>query len=516
MGNDSAKGSVGSDPASWTTVTYVSGGTTRVGVAVASDSGAYVAVDDGSFVPAIPGGRGDVTMFGTRLVHVDTTRINYKAMPNGGVKNLSATLSKGINIDCETKAETGGGQGGDPNVPTKGTVCAVHGGRLVVGHNNVLYFSEIGSFTNPNTTQCIVNPDYNAVTNPTVPLEIQSRDNNDKLIYLGGSWDYSRTDRAAPWKSGGSNATINEPIVSLIPHSHNCLIVGGTNQLQVVRGNPIALHGEIDTLSYTDSPIDNGAWCKGANGWTYFIGNDGLYGFPGGCPNTEPHSISRETLPDRLAGLSAENGDKATVGYDQRWRGLHIYVSRKSGGAFPVLDRDYYFYSLVKGQEGFWPMHTNRDYRLAVNYKSAVSSTESSMLAIDRSGTCYQFTKDSNEGFHSVMWLGPIKLGRSGSEGMISEIASVVAEDSDTISWGIYAADSAEEAFAMDARPKENNHRDASFKGDKWTTTGKQYVQNPCVAGQSAFIKLSSSGDFRISWDKISVRVRETGWERVG
>jgi hypothetical protein len=226
-----------------------------------------------------------------------------------------------------------------------------------------------------------------------------------------------------------------------------------------------------------------------------------------------------EIIPEGMAGLSAENGDKATVGYDQRWRGLHIYTYRNLGTNLGYGNERYYFYSLVKGQEGLWPMTMGQKIRLALSYKSAVSTTDSNMLAIDSGGTCYKFSTDSSsESFSTVMWYGPIKLGRTGSEGMITEVAAVVAADSGDIRWGVYVADSAEEAFALDTTSPANfstswPQTNASFVGTQWTTTGKQYVQNPSVSGQSAFIKISSLN--LISLDKLSVRIRETGLERV-
>ncbi len=84
------------------------------------------------------------------------------------------------------------------------------------------------------------------------------------------------------------------------------------------------------------------AWCKGGDDRTWMLTRDGLYYVRPGC-GEPPIQVSREVLPEALTAIDPASGGWASIAYDTRWRGLHIYTSV-----------GHYFYDIAS--EGFWPM----------------------------------------------------------------------------------------------------------------------------------------------------------------
>jgi hypothetical protein len=470
-------------PRNWAPVTWESdsgGQATYRGIAVACAGGVYVSTG-GSFSQAITdSASSDFTscaIFNNLLFQArggQDAKVRELTTPGTGAgTTVNAAWSEGY---AETPGS--GTNGGTP--PTNCGLVAVHQNRVVFAGDTV-------------------NPQVLYMSRAGYPKD----------------WDYAQTDSGAAWAtSGGSSGKIGQPITALIEHTQGCLIIGCTDSMYVVRGNPTT-NNALDVFVHGIGPLSQSAWCKTTNGWTFFLSRDGLYKIPPGCPGPPPEPVSRKLLPEELVAINpATSGTYVSLAYDSRWQGIHIYVNTSGSNT-------YYFYDLV--HEGFWPMTFSQTLRLGVNFPVAAEATESAMLAIDSSGSSYQFTTDSTENIASSCAYGPFQLVPNGLEGIINEVSAVLAENSSAVSWKLYVADSAAEAYALLVADA------ASFTGVAWataTTDGpsgaaahtrlSQYVQNPMRRGQVAYLKIYASGTTaRISVEEINATCVDAGLRRV-
>lgn len=438
--------SLANAPYNWCEATYVNGGTQR-GVAVVHAGGVSVrtaSADWTSWITTAPG-----TNFSSCAVYLQKL---YMARGGSSVLFVDLTTTPGAGATITPSGGT--------TVPVNCGLVVAWGDRLVLAGDTVdphiIYMSRVGDATD---------------------------------------WGYSDTDEGAAWANTGSaGGRVGEPITALIPHNDDCLLVGGTDSIYAISGNPRLSSRPVYSLSQQVGPLMQTAWCKTGNDYTIFMTRDGLYSMRPGC-GEPPVSISREVLPEELTAIDPGAGDKVTLGYDARWRGIHIYVDRNSG------TDAHYFYDLQS--KGFWPMSFSAGtMALAVNLKSASSSTKSGLLALTSAGQAYQFDVESVESIDSHVYYGPVAIGSPHSEGIISEAQAVLSEDSGAAAWSVYAADSPQQAFNLGA---------PSFTGANWDIQGLNYVQNPLVRGSAAYVKVEDVSNSRWCVEEIPLVVRQAG-----
>ncbi|MEM9354583.1 MAG: hypothetical protein AAGB04_00075 [Pseudomonadota bacterium] len=336
-------------------------------------------------------------------------------------------------------------------VPTNCGLVALHGDRLVLsgdaGSPQVVYMAAIGNPRN---------------------------------------WDFSAEDRAGAYaNSGGQEGRVGEIITSLISHNQNCLLIGCTDSLYVIRGNPRVPGNRIEVLNHEVGPLMQSAWCKTDSDDTIVMTRQGLYAMPPGCGDTM-QNISDGRLPDDLVGIDPGAGDKVSLVHDGRFRGVHIYLDRASGSDA------HYFFDLKPGG-GFWPMSFSAGtMKLGVSFKRAASNTESDVIAMTGS-SAYQFDTSAGESIDSHLYYGPIALGSPHLEGVLTEISGVLSEDSDAVSWEVYVGKSPQEAF----------NSTVAFTGTDWINQGLNLRQHPRVRGVAAYLKVFATGSARWSIEEI-------------
>jgi hypothetical protein len=304
-------------------------------------------------------------------------------------------------------------------------------------------------------------------------------------------WDFTATDAAAAVAGTGVlGGIIGEPITGGISHSLGCAVISCTDSSYLIRGNP-ASSGETEVMSHEVGALMHSAMCHDGAGHLWMLTRDGLYRKPRGC-GADIESVSREQLPGDLLAIDPAAGDYCSVSYDHRFRGLHIYVDSAGTDQF-------WFYDFQSG--GFWPMSfTNGPLRLGVRLKSISNDDDSSLLAVNASGTIFRVDRDSTESFASELWLGPIALGAAGGEGILHSVMATLAANSGDVSWQIFCGNSAEEAY----------NSSAAFTGADFTVSGLNHWQYPRRRGAFAFIKLYASGTTRWSLEEVAAQIHST------
>jgi hypothetical protein len=208
--------------------------------------------------------------------------------------------------------------------------------------------------------------------------------------------------------------------------------------------------------------------------------------------------MSRDVLPEELTAIDPGAGDKVSIGYDVRWRGIHIYAT--IGG-----DNVHWFYDMQS--KGFWPMSFGaKNFELAVNFKRISSPTKSGLLAIESDGTANQFDLDSTEAISSHLYYGPVAIGSPHTVGVVSQATAVLGEASGKVGWEIYASDSPQQAYNMTT---------PSFIGKDWDTQGLNNAQNPLVRGSAMYLKAFDVLNSRWTVEEIPIVVRQAGPRRA-
>ena len=455
-------------PYGWCPITFQTSGALKRGIAVVTASGTYTLTDFTApydawtqSISAAPGSDFSTChMFMQTLVQtsygMQYPRILWMA------SGTSPWIDDGLLDAVITNYNTDAVPVPDPALPAPPEYCgivSVHNARLVLaGAKNdphVVYFSRMNSLVD---------------------------------------WDYSAVDQQGAFTTASGKAGyIGEPVTALIPHTNDCLLIGGPDSLYVLRGNPRA-GGHIHSLSTTTGPLMQSAWCKTDNDWTYMMTRAGLWRMPPGCGDSL-QSVSREVLPIELLAINPGAGDRVCMGYDALFRGLLIFVDSTAYGKYG------YFYDLQSG--GFWPINygsgtswSGNAVHLIPSYPAAMTRDRSNLIQLMSDGTAKVFDRtDTAESFTSQVYLGPIAVGGSPyTDGVLTDIGAVLGEDSDPLSFAIYGGDSAQEAY---------NNPTQTFTGNAWSKQGLNHWQNPRVRATAAYIKAHASGTSRWQFEEI-------------
>jgi hypothetical protein len=328
------------------------------------------------------------------------------------------------------------------------------------------------------------------------------------------TWDYTEQSIGGAWTSSGAQGGIlQEPIIALISHTPQLLLVAGTNSITAVVGNPRT--GNQRVVSPMIGPLTPTSWCHDAQGNCYFLSKDGLYRIPAGGTTCE--AISREKIPNELIGLTpppyprsdvAVAGDRISLGYDHRWRMVHIYVEKASGSDI------YYTYDLQSG--GFWPMEFSTNVYLAPTFPQAMTANRSSILTVSSIGEVHQYDRGnlvSVEDFDSYLLIGPIKLADVDGVGVLHSATATLANGSDNVKWQVYVGDTTEQAY-----DKAADASDPDFEGSEWSyETGRylNYMQHVRKRGNVAYIRIYNSVNTEWLIEDIVVRILAAGRRRV-
>jgi hypothetical protein len=321
-------------------------------------------------------------------------------------------------------------------------------------------------------------------------------------------WDFSQDDaEAAVAGVSGLAGQPSDPITALIPHTDDCLILGCTTSMYVMRGDPGAGGGQIDQLTNKIGVVDKGAWCHAPNPTggveaLVFLSRDGLYAMSAEC-GSAPESISRQPLPEELLNID-RTAKTVLLAYDVRYRGIQIWVTDNASAAVTHFWFDW-------EQKSFWPQTHETDHEpTAIFSRRDNASDYSQVMVCGRDGYVRRFQhnldQDDGEDFSSYIVYGPLKLARSQrSEGKIVELDGEPAAGSGDIDYEIRVGVTAETALNASAQASGS-----------WNTAGLNPTHNPTAGGAFMTFKLLN-GETNAGWaiESISMLLAETGRRRV-
>lgn len=199
-------------------------------------------------------------------------------------------------------------------------------------------------------------------------------------------WDAAGADaddETRPWAIGSGDAfTIGQKTTALIPTNDQCMIIGCTKSLYILRNDP-ASGGSMNMLDASIGIVSHGAWCYAPGGAIVFLSHNGLYMTYGGCADHRVEELSRSRLPEALLNLSPAN-KIINLAFDIYANGVLIMVSptinEYSTGTVGVVN------GVVTLTGGTFPAAVTAGYTLVVdsgNYEVATRDSDTQVTLVD-------------------------------------------------------------------------------------------------------------------------------------
>jgi hypothetical protein len=329
-------------------------------------------------------------------------------------------------------------------------------------------------------------------------------------------WDNSETDVGRAMAGNNSDAgTIGEPITALIPHHDDCLIFGATRSLYTMRGDP-AWGGQITNLSMTIGVISQGAWCKTPRGNLFFMSPDGVYFMEAGCGRT-PTSVSRELMPQELTGIDT-TVHTVHMEYDLNHRGIHIFISDIANNLVAThwwMDIKHTMIGdHLEALGSFFKVtnHNDLDVFMTANYRNEalLGGRDGYIRHHDDTAGADETGAGGVSDFDSYVMIGPLRVGRGGGEGVVSEIVGEPSTngaetDSGDIDWELYVGTSPEVAAASSVR-----------ETGQWNTAGFRNYSHPRARGNACFIKIKNGENTpTVRWALEYLKVKMTDGGKI-
>lgn len=255
----------------------------------------YPFVTTGATTPTPPPAVLTSTSGGTLAAQMYYVRISYSGVdgpldgaPTGGPSESIASPEDSLMVAVNHVL----------NVASPGTVAGATGWNVYVGllpGSEVLQEANIAIGTpwvEPTTgitsTSTVTPPSGTTPTNCFLCCNWRGRfvlagdSNNPQNFYMARvgvptDWNFAAEDPAAAVAGNLSESgQIGEPIVALIPYTDDYMLIGCTNSLWMLQGDP-ANGGSIVRVSNQMGLISPNSWCVDPAGTLYFIARGGLY-----------------------------------------------------------------------------------------------------------------------------------------------------------------------------------------------------------------------------------------------
>lgn len=315
----------------------------------------------------------------------------------------------------------------------------------------------------------------------------------------GDPLDWDTGAAPAPGKPTAGNVSdaglVGDPITALIPYSDDYMIIGGDHSIYVMSGHPSA-GGRIDLVSNSTGIAFGKAWCQDPDGLIYFLGTNGVYVMP---PRGQPKLLTKNRLDKDFS--FDPTSFIVRMEWDVRGQGLHLFITKRSGGT---------------STHWFWDQRVDAWYKqqfpntvgpLATTTFDGDDPDDRAILLGGRDGYVrfIDASRNSDDGtaISSYAYIGPI-MSMEHTRSLLTGLHGYLGEDSDDLTYEVYVGDNAQHAY---------NQTTPVFSGT-WSA-GTNPLDLRRAQGQAVFIKVSASTDDE-TWalEKIAAYFKGTGTNR--
>jgi hypothetical protein len=460
-------GDLSNAPYHWCNVSFIdSGGTTRNGIAICHAGGTNTSIDAADWSAGTE--NPEITVNPATTFATCAMFHPYLIQARGG-----GTVYQKV-LNAATAEGTLASISGSPAPPTNCGIVITHADRLWL----------MGDTLNPHRLYA------SAVGDPL--------DWDDTDPTPGGAWT----------NSGAEGGQIGHAITAGLSHDDKLLLVGSANSIYGVRGNPRV--SGVFRISTILGPLMQNAWCKapGPDGEdnTYVVTKSGVFYIPANGPYTLK-DLSSRPLPDDLININPGVGDRVAIGYDPRFRMLHVGVDLNTGSDIN--------YSYHIPTDSWWPCSYGSTWHLFPTFPAIQTADKSSGLMVSSVGEVNQYDRTnisggSHELFDSSVLLGPLRLGGNSNEkGMLVSLTAFLANGSGALDWRLYGGDTAEEAYDKKVAATPD------YEGHAFSREYGNYVQYPNRSFAFCYIELYDSDNARWLIEELVAEIESAGPRRV-
>ncbi len=301
---------------------------------------------------------------------------------------------------------------------------------------------------------------------------------------------------------------IGEKITAMMSHDRSCLLVGGSDSVHIIRGDPMQ-GGRMEQLSAAVGPLGPSSWCKTGDAQTVMLTRNGLYVMPAGC-GAAFQKLSQQKLPDALMGIDSSTFT-TLLAYDTRFDGVHIYLTETSGAG---SSRQAWWMDWSNG--GYWPMQlsTTEQPHSILKFDPLDGPNTSGVLLGGSGGGVTRFDRTATSAVSSgYLYIGPIRISPTPfHKGNIQKMrVTFGANCNDTTGTvAVYCAESGEAAY----NAAVNDTASRKF-GLTIGNLQNNHVCHPRVGGHAAVIKVAFSDISKyISVEELVLTVKDEGLYR--
>lgn len=323
-------------------------------------------------------------------------------------------------------------------------------------------------------------------------------------------WNYAGTGvgRAISGATQNQKAgQLGDPIKMLAAYSDEAMLIGCTNSMHIMRGDP-ANRGGVDLITDHIGIVGQSAWCRTTDQSICWLSQDGMYQMVGGAEG-RILAVSRDKIPQELLNLNTGTY-RVCLQWDHQNNGIYVFVTHKTSG----VGTGHWFLDWT--HKGWWPMSFHTDcepwattvaplYAGANKTPVVLGCKDGELRQFDDSRDTDQLSA-SNNNITSYVDIGPFPIADATghSEGYINEIEGAPAANSGDIDWSIRTGNTPEQAY--NASVPTSGH---CF--GEWNTTGLNYKSRPHKKGQSAVVRIKNGENARWAIEHIKVTRQRAG-----
>lgn len=313
-------------------------------------------------------------------------------------------------------------------------------------------------------------------------------------------WDYSQTDAKRAVAGSSSEAgQIGQRIKAIINFGDDYLIFLCENSVWRLRGDP-AYGGQLDKITGASGCVDKKSYCTTSENQLIWLSYDGLYLLES-VSGSLPQQLSRNVIPKELINIDNKIYD-VQLEFDFKFRGVHIYVTPKTGG-----NGKHFFFDLKN--KAFWPVSIPSTMQpTSINACIFQDASQNAVLLGCRDGYVRyyneKFEDDDGTGISSYVYYGPMQTWNDYKNGRIEELFCELGNGSGPVRYRLYGNDT----------PQNVLDDSSIFVSGAWPIQGLSYKSRPKMKCSYWALRLSNEENKRWAIENITATSEEAGTNR--